>query len=189
MSDEEDPSCAQKVWAQRTSKHAQTLLKCLSIIAGLFLLVAGTVGLSAIIFFQLVYFIGSFYTIFFGLLVLTVELRDKVPFFAAAFQWIDFYLKFLTLQRGKGAFYWGVGLLVLFIGPDGSSKWGLNNVAALFLALVGFLHTFKIIGESSAALGPGEANPFEEHAPGSTMQSALPDSDNARWTDLVTQNK
>ena len=48
--------------------------------AGLFLLVAGTVGLSAIIFLQLVYFIGSFYTIFFGFLVLTVELRDKASY-------------------------------------------------------------------------------------------------------------
>ena len=42
------------------------------------MLVAGTVGLSAIVFMQLVYFIGSIYTIFFGFLVLTVEMRDKV---------------------------------------------------------------------------------------------------------------
>merc|ERR1712014_86423 len=63
-----DPSGLQKLWAQRTSKHAQVLLKGLSITAGLFLLVAGTVGLSAIVFLQLVYFIGSIYTIFFGLL-------------------------------------------------------------------------------------------------------------------------
>jgi len=180
----------EKVWAQRTSKHAQTLLKGLSITAGLFLLVAGTVGLSAIIFLQLVYFIGSFYTIFFGFLVLTVELRDKVPFLSVAYHWIDVYLKFLTVQRGKGAFYWGVGLLVLFIGPDGSSKWGLNNVAALFLALVGFLHTFKIISEGAPALGPGEANPFEEHAPGSHLQTALPDSEAApSWTNLVISGK
>ena len=44
-------------------------------------------------------------------------------------------------QRGKGAFYWGVGLLVLYIGPDGTSHWGLNNVAALIVTIVGFFHT------------------------------------------------
>lgn len=148
------------------------------------MLVAGTVGLSAIVFMQLVYFIGSIYTIFFGFLVLTVEMRDKVPLLSVAYNWIDIYLKFLTIQRGKGAFYWGVGLLVLFIGPDGSSTWGLNNVAALFLALVGFLHTFKIISESAPALGPGEGNPFEEHAPGGHLQAALPDSKTS-WTNLV----
>ena len=52
----------------------------------------------------------------------------------------------LDSQRGKGAFYWGVGLLVLFIGPDSDSSWGLNNVAALFLAVVGFLHTYVLPG-------------------------------------------
>ena len=60
---------------------------------------------------------------------------------SAAYHWVDAYLKFLTLQRGKGAFYWGVGLLICFIAPDGSSSWGFNNVAALILAILGFVHT------------------------------------------------
>ena len=35
------------------------------------------------------------------------------------------------------------------------NSWGVNNVAALFLAVVGFLHTFYIIREKGAHLGPG----------------------------------
>eukprot|EP00965_Chrysotila_dentata_P202054 6180908-Pleurochrysis_carterae.AAC.2 len=47
---------------------------------------------------QIVYFIGSLYTIIFGLTVLTLELRDKLRVMSAVYCWIDIYLKFLTLQ-------------------------------------------------------------------------------------------
>ena len=68
---------------------------------------------------------------------------------------------FLCPQRGKGIFYLGVGLLVLFMSAKTTTEtgtstyWGVNNVAALFLAIVGFLHTFYIIRERGAHLGPG----------------------------------
>lgn len=42
-------------------------------------------------------------------------------------------------QRGKGAFYLGVGVLVMFMSPN-TSFFGINNVAAIVLAIVGFLH-------------------------------------------------
>ena len=59
-------------------------------------------------------------------------------------------------QRGKGIFYLGVGILVFFMDTNGAdSSWGVNNVAALFLAIVGFLHTFYIIREKGPLLGPG----------------------------------
>jgi hypothetical protein len=71
------------------------------------------------------------------------------------------YLKFLTAQRGKGLFYLGVGILVLFMKPNSEqmSGWGINNVAALVLAIVGSFHGFKIIREEEAHLGPGAADP------------------------------
>ena len=43
-------------------------------------------------------------------------------------------------QRGKGAFYLGVGILVCFMSPD-NSVFGVNNIAAIVLAIVGGLHT------------------------------------------------
>ena len=46
----------------------------------------------------------------------------------------------LRSQRGKGAFYLGVGLLVAFMTPT-TSMLGVNNIAAIILAVVGFLHT------------------------------------------------
>ena len=72
----------------------------------------------------------------------------------------------LCPQRGKGIFYLGVGLLVLFMSAKTTSTsttgasittnyWGVNNVAALFLAIVGFLHTFYVIREKGSHLGPG----------------------------------
>ena len=167
--------CCDSLWKARKSKGAQTFLKGFSILSGCFLLVAGVVAAVWCIlhFFHLdfSYLVCSLYTIFFGLLVLVIEVKDKTRVFAAAFDWIDFYLKFLTFQRGKGMFYACVGLLVFFIGPSGEnndgSHWGVNNVAALLLATIGFLHTFKVIKEApTGGLGPGEPNPFtSEHAP------------------------
>lgn len=130
-----------RCWALRKSRAATTLLKFFSIGGGLFLIVAGIIGLSGILYGDLVYFVGSIYAILFGCTVLVVELRDKVPLVSAAYHLIDVYMKFMTLQRGKGLFYMGVGLLVLYIAPMASSVWGLNNIAALFLAIIGFSHT------------------------------------------------
>jgi len=45
-----------------------------------------------------VYFIGSLYTIFFGLLVVVVEVKDKTAPVSAAYDWLHVYLKFLTFQ-------------------------------------------------------------------------------------------
>lgn len=92
-----------KVWALRKTRVATTLLKAFSIAGGLFLVVAGIVGLSGIVLGQIAYFVGSIYAIIFGCTVLVVEVRDKVPLVAAAYQFIERYLKFMTLQRGKGA--------------------------------------------------------------------------------------
>ena len=169
--------CAASIWKQRESRAATTLLKCASVCAGLFLLVAGILGFSAIMFGQIIYFVGSFYTVTFGVLVTVVELKDKMPIISAIYGWVDTYLKFMTTQahppprpvlrrrkksraaparttalradtctpptaqRGKGMFYWGVGLLICFIAPDGTRDWGVNNVAALVLAILGFIHT------------------------------------------------
>ena len=41
----------------------------------------------------------------------------------------------------------GVGILVFFIGPDSENGWGLNNVSAIVLAVVGALHAFKVLRE------------------------------------------
>lgn len=169
--------CAASIWKQRESRAATTLLKCASVCAGIFLLVAGILGFSAIMFGQIIYFVGSFYTVTFGVLVTVVELKDKMPIISVIYGWIDTYLKFMTTQahppprpvlrrrrnraqlprarlrcaltpappptaqRGKGMFYWGVGLLICFIAPDGTRDWGINNVAALVLAILGFIHT------------------------------------------------
>ena len=56
----------------------------------------------AIAFGELVYFVGSPYTIIFGLTALVVEVKHKLPLVGIAYEWIDTYLKFLTVQRGKG---------------------------------------------------------------------------------------
>jgi len=90
-----------------------------------------------------VYFIGSLYTIFFGLLVVVVEVKDKTAPVSAAYDWLHVYLKFLTFQRGKGTFYLGVGLLLFFIGPACTSFCiGVVNLAAMCLIAVGLLHTY-----------------------------------------------
>ena len=68
-------------------------------------------------------------------------------------------------------FYLGVGLLVFFMAPadvavkteDGGvaythsffGRWGVNNVAALFLAIVGAIHALHVVRDDSAAPGGG----------------------------------
>lgn len=174
------------VWKQRNSRLGQTLLKGLSLGTGAFLLIAGCVGLTAIFSLQFVYFIGSIYTMFFGALVLVVELRDKLPIISALYMFVDDYLKFLTTQRGKGLFCLGVGLLIIFIQPDGTSRWGLNNVAALFLAIVVFLHTFKLIHEPKPELGPGDE--FVGEIPRSITDGPS-HGGLGSWTDVVRANE
>ena len=44
------------------------------------------------------YFIGAMYAVVFGLVMLTVELKDKGKLVARAYDLVDTYLKFLTLQ-------------------------------------------------------------------------------------------
>lgn len=132
-------------FTQPTSAQARVLLKVLSLFAGAFLIFAGVWGsiFTLILGGGFVYFVGSIYAVIFGLIVLTVEIKDKTKSISKFYRWIDTYLKFLTLQRGKGAFYLGVGLLVCFMTPTGTGvgPFGVNNVAAIILAIVGFVHT------------------------------------------------
>ena len=124
------------------SKPARMALKSLSIFTGVFLIIAGIFGTTEF-FKSLGYFVSSLYAIVFGLLVLVIELyklTDKAPIIKRAYDLIDIYLKFLTLQRGKGLFYCGVGVLVFFIGT-GDGGWGLNNAAAILLFIDGGIHT------------------------------------------------
>ena len=44
-------------------------------------------------------------------------------------------------------FFLCVGILVFFIGPDSENGWGLNNVSAIVLAVVGAIHAFKLLRE------------------------------------------
>ena len=83
-------------------RRGATILRALALSAGAFLVVTGVIGLSAIAFGELVYFVGSIYTIIFGLTALVVEVKHKLPLVGIAYEWIDTYLKFLTVQRGKG---------------------------------------------------------------------------------------
>ena len=176
---------AGKVWALRKHKRARTVLKAASVVSGAFLSLAGVVGLTGILQGDIVYFVGSLYAIFFGFLVLVLEMRDKVTAFSAAYYTVDVYLKFMTFQRGKGMFYWGVGLLILYIGPVGTSAWGLNNVAALCLAIVGALHTFKIVRESDPVLGPGA-----DTETGSTdfRMPPAPQTPASTWSSMVNES-
>ena len=120
---------------------------------------AGVLGTTAMLFGGgFAYVIGSFYAIVFGVMVVVVELQksERWEYIAYAYEWIDIYLKFMTLQRGKGMFYLGVGALVFFIGPEGHSSnwvqpWGVNNVAALCLAAMGVIHTLQIVKERGAS--------------------------------------
>mmetsp|Transcript_31693 Transcript_31693/g.97015 ORF Transcript_31693/g.97015 Transcript_31693/m.97015 type:complete len:188 (+) Transcript_31693:45-608(+) len=177
---EGDSSVLDRCWALRKTRAATTLLKFFSVGGGLFLIVAGVIGLTGILYGDLVYFVGSIYAIIFGCTVLVVELRDKVPLVSAAYQLIDVYLKFMTLQRGKGLFYLGIGLLVLYIAPSGTSSWGLDNIAALFLAIIGFSHTFKIIAEVDPILGPGATQALD---PGPEFSTAR-----TEWGNMVAQS-
>merc|ERR1711988_1871220 len=81
----------------------------------------------------------------------------RAPFIAKGYAWVDKYLKFLTLQRGKGLFYFGVGILVFFMAPDTAASaighWGINNVAALVLLAVGAAHTFQVVKTDSGPSG------------------------------------
>lgn len=140
-----------------TPDRRRLLINLLSLFAGAFLVVAGIFGCTApILGGGFVYFIGALYAIVFGLMVLVVEIKvsTRVPKVALAYAWIDKYLKFLTLQRGKGLFYIGVGILVFFIAPNTSGsmfgRWGVNNVAALVLTIVGVLHAFYVVRDDSA---------------------------------------
>lgn len=132
------------------SKPARVALKSLSIFTGVFLIIAGIFGTTEL-FKSLVYFVGSLYAIIFGLIVLVIELyklTDSLPALIKTlsapikrvYDLIDIYIKFLTLQRGKGLFYCGVGVLVFFIGT-GDGGWGLNNAAAMLLFIDGGIHT------------------------------------------------
>jgi hypothetical protein len=50
--------------------------------------------------------------------------------------------------------------------------------------------SFKIIKETPPALGPGEANPFEEGVPGAhdTQPMGASTSSTNQWTDLVNNS-
>ena len=147
------------------STPARLALKSLSIFTGVFLIVAGIFGTTVLHHLDLVYFVGSLYAVVFGLAVLVIELTDKAPIIKRAYEWIDIYLKFLTLQRGKGLFYCGVGVLVFFIGT-GNGGWGLNNAAAIFLFIDGGIHTFKLVKETGPAQVEGMAAVFPQVDPG-----------------------
>jgi len=144
-----------------------SMLKAGSIFSGGFLIIAGIIGTTAILTFDLRYLVGSLYAIVFGMMVQVLEIKNKYgesPVRLKVFyEWINMYVKFLTLQRGKGAFYLGVGLLTFFIGPNmGQSswtgQWGVMNIAALMLAVVGWVHTFKLVAEKGApGAGAGAA--------------------------------
>ena len=90
---EEKPDAFTKCWAQRDARHMKVMLKTLSLVTGAALLIAGVVGLSAIFWLQLVYFVGSIYTIIFGCIVMTVELRDRLPLISVLYGYLDVYLK------------------------------------------------------------------------------------------------
>ena len=87
-------------FCEPSSTQAKLLLKGLSLSAGVFLVLAGLLGGCSTPFKGggLVYFIGAVYAVLFGLVVMTVELKDKNKFISSFYLWIDTYLKFLTLQ-------------------------------------------------------------------------------------------
>ena len=147
------------------SKPARVALKSLSIFTGVFLIIAGIFGTTEL-FASLVYFVGSLYAIIFGLVVLVIELyklTDSLPIppikapIKKAYDLIDIYLKFLTLQRGKGLFYCGVGVLVFFIGT-GDGGWGLNNAAAMLLFIDGGIHTCAALSYHHSSPAPQGAH-------------------------------
>mmetsp|Transcript_7377 Transcript_7377/g.12418 ORF Transcript_7377/g.12418 Transcript_7377/m.12418 type:complete len:205 (+) Transcript_7377:36-650(+) len=120
------------------------VLKSATVVAGSFVLVGGLLGTTALILGGgLTYFIGSLYSIFFGCCILVLEMKKVSWRTRLVYEWIEIYLRFLTVQRGKGASYLGVALLVFCIGPQDEQNrrgWGVNNVAAVCLAIVGVMH-------------------------------------------------
>ena len=113
----------------RETKKGRSVLKGTSVATGFCLLVGGLIGLSGLFFGQWVYFLGSIYTVCFGLVVLVTEARGNISadnrfklFIEIYLRFIEIYLRFLTLQRGKGLFYLGVGLLVFCIAPGDYHK-------------------------------------------------------------------
>lgn len=169
------------------SKPARVALKSLSIFTGVFLIIAGIFGTTEL-FASLVYFVGSLYAIIFGLVVLVIELyklTDSLPIppikapIKKVYDLIDIYLKFLTLQRGKGLFYCGVGVLVFFIGT-GDGGWGLNNAAAMLLFIDGGIHTLKLVKETGPAQTEGMAAVFPPVTEWEEMRAQASDLDGAR---------
>jgi len=166
----------------------RTILKVSTVGSGCFLILAGILGTSSLILGGgLTYFVGCLYAIIFGLLVQVIEIKNKFgeppdrikPFY----QLVDIYLKFLTLQRGKGLFYMGVGLLCFFIAPSGTGsagifgRWGVMNFSSMLLAAVGGAHTFQVVTEKpgpSAAGGEGGVRPAEELDFSSPMDFSSP---------------
>ena len=112
----------------------------------------------------------------------------------------------LAPQRGKGLFYFGVGLLVFFMAPKGESTltghWGVNNVAAMVLAIVGGLHFCQVVSEGpSSRVGPtaaggvpavsdgtleGDFNRPLEMGPGSAKGSGAPKT---TWNKMVDEDQ
>mmetsp|Transcript_13680 Transcript_13680/g.32691 ORF Transcript_13680/g.32691 Transcript_13680/m.32691 type:complete len:203 (+) Transcript_13680:44-652(+) len=144
------------------------ILKVSSVVAGALMILAGMIGSSALFLGGgFAYFIGSLYAIAFGVLVQVIEIKNKYgdppERIKPLYKLLDFYLKFLTLQRGKGLFYMGVGLLCFYIAPEARESswfgsWGAMNVSAIALAAVGCVHTFKVVVEKQApAVNGGEA--------------------------------
>ena len=125
------------------------MLKLGSLGTGIFLILAGVFGSMGAVTIGggWQYFAGSVYAILFGIIMLIVEIKDKVLIISALYHIVESEIKFLTLQTGKGIFYLGIGILVFFIGPDSENGWGLNNVSAIVLAVVGALHAFKVLRE------------------------------------------
>mmetsp|Transcript_13681 Transcript_13681/g.32693 ORF Transcript_13681/g.32693 Transcript_13681/m.32693 type:complete len:188 (+) Transcript_13681:44-607(+) len=96
------------------------ILKVSSVVAGALMILAGMIGSSALFLGGgFAYFIGSLYAIAFGVLVQVIEIKNKYgdppERIKPLYKLLDFYLKFLTLQRGKGLFYMGAA------GPIGPS--------------------------------------------------------------------
>ena len=97
-------------------------------------------------------------------------------------------------QRGKGIFYLGVGILVFFMAPDGKStwvgKWGVTNVAAMVLAIVGGMHTLYIIRDDSAL--PSDISPMTQSIPAAASDGmdfsggsiAKPGTARAKWEQM-----
>ena len=178
-----------------TAAGKLVLLKLLTIATGAFLVVAGILGSTAIFTGDgFVYFIGSVYTVFFGTVVLVLELKDKAAPVSAFYEWLSIYLKFLTFQRGKGLFHLGVGLLVFFIKESsctGFVCFGIVNIAALCLIGVGALHTLRIVKEEPAALGPGDIDEGIRPAPEYTTNAPLgtPPTSTSTWGQMILEDR